>query len=184
MKISESIIKKFCCAASHLGLLTVLFAVTTSFASQSVTLSWYPSTSSNLTGYKIYYGTASGNYTGTLMVGAVTNATIPGLVAGTTYYFAAATCNTNLNQESPLSNETSFTVPSQALLAIQVTQDGQGAATAVSVTASGAVPAQWVLESSSDLKNWTPALQGTNVAVNFSMSVTGLPMQFFRLKAQ
>ena len=110
-------------------------------------------------------------------------ATITGLKEGVTYYFAASTYNSSLNQESDLSNETSYTVPTEATLAIQVTRNND-VPLAVSVSASGAVPNQWVLEASADLQNWTPMLHGTNTPVTFSMPVTGLPAQFFRLKAE
>jgi len=49
-------------------------------ATQNVTLAWNPSTDSTVAGYKIYYGSASGNYTNVVDVGNVTNATISGLV--------------------------------------------------------------------------------------------------------
>ncbi len=183
MKTINAITKRIRRAAFSLVLLAIVTVAFSSFATQSVTLTWNPSSSPDVTGYKIYYGTVSGSYTNVVAVGAVTSVTITGLKEGVTYYFAASTYNSNLNQESDLSNETSYTVPTQATLAIQVTRNN-GVATAVSVSASGAVPNQWVLEASADLKNWTPMLHGTNTPVTFSMPVTGLPAQFFRLKAE
>ncbi len=79
-------------------------------ATQNVTLAWNPSTDSTVAGYKIYYGSASGNYTNVVDVGNVTNATISGLVEGVTYYFAA-TCYNSSGIQSPFSNEVSYTVP-------------------------------------------------------------------------
>ena len=79
-------------------------------AGQSVTLTWSPSTDSNVAGYKIYYGVASGIYTNSINVGNATNATISGLAAGVTYYFAATTYDT-FGQESGYSNEALYTVP-------------------------------------------------------------------------
>jgi hypothetical protein len=179
----NAIFKKTSRPAFSLVFLAAIFLTCSSFATQSVTLTWNSSPSSDVTGYKIYYGTVSGSYSNVVSVGAVTNATISGLAEGATYYFAATTYSSNLNLESTLSNETSYTVPSQAKLAIQVAQDN-GVATAVSITASGAVPNQWVLEASTDLRNWAAVLSGTNTAINFSMPVTGLPAQFFRLMAE
>src|SRR5262245_46780142 len=54
----------------------------------TVTLSWKPSTGTNVIGYYRYFGTTSGKYTNKLDLGNVTNATVSGLVEGTTYFFA------------------------------------------------------------------------------------------------
>ncbi|HUC86035.1 MAG TPA: fibronectin type III domain-containing protein, partial [Candidatus Acidoferrales bacterium] len=78
----------------------------------TVSLAWNPSTSYNVSGYKIYYGTISQDYTTNIVAGDVTNATINGLVAGTTYYFAA-TCYDALGDESGFSQEISWTIPFQ-----------------------------------------------------------------------
>ena len=48
-------------------------------ASQSVVLAWAPSISGNVVGYRIYYGLASGNYSGFVMVGKTNRAAISGL---------------------------------------------------------------------------------------------------------
>lgn len=60
----------------------------------------------NLAGYKVYYGTASGNYATSVDVGNVTTYTVTGLSSGTTYYFAVTAYNTN-SGESGFSNEVS-----------------------------------------------------------------------------
>jgi hypothetical protein len=80
------------------------------FGAQSVTFAWNPVTNANLAGYNIYYGSVSHSYTNVISVGNVTNATISGLVAGGTYYFAATTLSTS-GLESGLSDEVSYTVP-------------------------------------------------------------------------
>lgn len=54
---------------------------------EEVSLSWKPS--SNVTGYKVYYGTSQDDLSKTVTTD-VTNATITGLENGTTYYFAVA----------------------------------------------------------------------------------------------
>lgn len=77
---------------------------------QSVALTWVPSVSPNIAGYKVYYGGASGTYTNEISTGNVTNLTISGLVVGDTYYFAAAAVNSS-GLQSALSTETSYTVP-------------------------------------------------------------------------
>ncbi len=73
-------------------------------------LTWSPSTNSDVAGYNLYYGTVSHVYTNVTSVGDVTNATIDGLVEGTTYYFSATSYDSQTNQ-SPFSNETSYNVP-------------------------------------------------------------------------
>ncbi len=73
-------------------------------------LAWDPDNVSDLAGYKIYYGTASGNYQGNIDVGNVTTYTLNGLTIGTTYY-VAATAYTVSGLESSFSNEVMYTVP-------------------------------------------------------------------------
>ncbi|HET7624075.1 MAG TPA: fibronectin type III domain-containing protein, partial [Verrucomicrobiae bacterium] len=90
-----------------------LFGLQSAFASQSVTLQWSPSTDSSVTGYNIYYGVASRNYTNKVTVGNVTNATVTGLQEGVTYYFAATAFNA-IGLESDFSEEVSYTVPVSA----------------------------------------------------------------------
>jgi hypothetical protein len=77
----------------------------------SVTLAWNPSPDSNVTGYRLYYGTASHNYTNTVPADLSATATVAGLAEGATYVFAVTAIN-NLGMESDYSNEISYTVPS------------------------------------------------------------------------
>jgi PKD repeat protein len=76
----------------------------------SLTLAWDASTDPNVVGYYIYYGPASGSYNGKIDVGLVTQYTVPNLLDGTTYYFAATDYNAS-RQESGFSNEVSAVVP-------------------------------------------------------------------------
>jgi hypothetical protein len=75
-----------------------------------VILAWNQSTDTNIAGYNIYYGGASGTYTNEICAGNSTNTTVMGLVQGTTYYFVA-TCYSASGLESPFSTEVSYTVP-------------------------------------------------------------------------
>ena len=83
------------------------------FASGSVTLAWNSSTNAIVTGYNVYYGGACGAYTNKICAGNATNATITGLVPGTTYYFAATTYAAS-GVESPFSSEVSYKAPLNA----------------------------------------------------------------------
>lgn len=82
----------------------------TSWSAQSVTLAWDSNTETNISGYKVYYGVASGVYTNSVNASAATNATVPGLIEGVTYYFAA-TAYTSSGLESDYSDEVSYSVP-------------------------------------------------------------------------
>jgi len=84
----------------------------------NATLSWDPPTINadgtplmDLAGYKLYYGTTSGNYTSNIDIGNVTTYQINNLTDGLTYYFAATAYDTSGN-ESSFSNEVSKTISS------------------------------------------------------------------------
>lgn len=86
----------------------MVVAVLASAAAQ-VTYTWNPSPTTNVTGYKLYYGVASRTYTNVVDVGAATNATVT-QVEGVLYY-AAATAYNGVGIESDFSNETSGRTP-------------------------------------------------------------------------
>jgi hypothetical protein len=69
------------------------------------TLAW-DSSSSQVGGYKVYYGTASGVYQYVEDVGKATTYTATNLASGVRYYFAVTAYAGN--QESGFSNEVSF----------------------------------------------------------------------------
>lgn len=76
----------------------------------SVALAWDLSPASNVVGYFIYYGVASGSYTNRTSVGNTNTATIGGLKRSSTYFFAA-TCYDTAGLESEFSNEVSYRTP-------------------------------------------------------------------------
>jgi hypothetical protein len=87
-------------------------------------------------GYKLYYGTASGNYTYNVNVGNTTSYALSGLSAGATYYFAAAAYD-SAGDQSAYSNELSYTVPSACTYSISPTSGSfaaSGGTGSVSVT--------------------------------------------------
>jgi hypothetical protein len=88
-----------------------LFLALAAHAEQSVTLAWDPSPDPEVTGAIVYYGNASRNYPYHTNVGNVTRATVNGLEAGLTYYFAVTATN-SAGLESDYSNEVSTSIPS------------------------------------------------------------------------
>ncbi|HEV2269441.1 MAG TPA: fibronectin type III domain-containing protein [Steroidobacteraceae bacterium] len=89
-------------------------------SSAAVTLNWTPPTENtdgtaltNLSGYDIHYGTASGNYTQSISVANAGIATyvVDNLTPGK-YYFSVAAVNSD-GTESPLSAEVTASVSSQ-----------------------------------------------------------------------
>lgn len=76
----------------------------------TVALNWNQNLDPNLAGYYVYYGSASGQYTQKTNVGNVTHYTLPGLVAGQTYYFVV-TASDQAGRESQPSDEVSFQAP-------------------------------------------------------------------------
>ena len=63
----------------------------------SAIVTWNANTESDLSGYRVYYGTSSRNYPNSISVGKVTSATISGLTKGTKYYFALKAVDTGGN---------------------------------------------------------------------------------------
>jgi hypothetical protein len=153
--------------------LTVLPVVAT--ASVSTTMTWNPSPDSSVTGYNIYYGTQSQNYTNMVSVGNVTNATIGNLESGTTYYFAAKSRD-DAGDQSAFSNEASFTgytitpVSSLNLVTMpsNLTNDqltfslGVGAPSGASIN-----PTNGVL-------SWSPGFANANTIQTFTVVITDL----------
>ena len=81
----------------------------TSTSVGTATLTWDPSTATNLAGYKVYMGTASGGYSSPITVGNVTSYTISNLGIGNTYYFAVTDYSSS-GLESGFSNEVSKSI--------------------------------------------------------------------------
>jgi hypothetical protein len=122
-----------------------------------VTLTWDAVSDSSLRGYKIYYGTASKNYTTSIDVKNVTSYTITGLGDGTTYYFAVTAYSSTA--QSAFSGEVSYSTPvgaaksqscTYALSSPGASFASSGGAGSVSVTApagcawSSSTPPSWL----------------------------------------
>jgi hypothetical protein len=94
---------------------TATLTVTAVTTTGSVHLAWTAPTTytdgtpqTDLTGYKIYYGTSSGNYTTSIDIGNVTSYTLTNLATGT--YFISVTAYDSSRIESNFSNEVTTTI--------------------------------------------------------------------------
>jgi Fibronectin type III domain len=92
-----------------IGVCIIIGLIASNAMAAQVTLAWDPNTESDLAGYRIHYGTASGSYSVHTDVHNVTSYTVTGLTAGQTYCFAASAYDTSGN-ESGYSNEVSYTI--------------------------------------------------------------------------
>ncbi len=88
--------------------------ISLSGSSHSVTLSWTGSTSTDVTGYYVYRGTTSGQYTKVNSTAPVSAAQLtfadPTVQSGTTYYYAVTAVDSS-NVESTYSNQATATIP-------------------------------------------------------------------------
>jgi len=84
---------------------------------RTVTLAWDASPSPQVIGYRVHYGTHSGNYSQLLDVGNQTQADVPNLVDGTTYFFTI-TAYTATGDESAPTDELVHTVSAGVLVNI------------------------------------------------------------------
>ena len=102
-----------------------------------ITLAWDPNVEQNVSGYKVYNGTASRNYSGSVDVGNWTSCVMSGLEPGRTYYFAAKAYNAT-GSESDYSSEVVYSAPaacSFSLSPASQTYSSSGGAGSVSVSA-------------------------------------------------
>jgi hypothetical protein len=117
-------------------------------ATPSAALVWNGSTSTNVAGYRVYYGAASRNYSNSVVAGNVTNSTVPGLVGGVTYFFAITAYNVS-GLESTFSNEIS-SVPVIPSSSVNVTTARRGV-----VTVRGLAGQRHSILAAQNFTNWT-----------------------------
>jgi hypothetical protein len=153
----------------------------------SATISWTPSTSGNVAGYDIYYGTNSAIVNGTnsgnyqWAVAALnpnTSVTIRGLPTGVTYYFAATSFDSSGTQ-SGYSPEISGVVGSNGstpiLLTSISTSPGQ-----IGFAVGGAANSSYIVQASTDLVHWI-ALQTNTGSFSFvDSNAAQFPQRFYR----
>lgn len=145
----------------------------------TVTLTWNPSVDPTVTGYRLYYGPASGQYTNSIAVGNATVCTVTGLVNGTTYYFTTTAYNSE-GIESAFSNEVVYGVAFSRLQIVAL--PGQLPVLAI----EGVAGRQYEIEATENLTQWsvigtiTPNAQGT---ANFAdPAAGGFTQRFYRLR--
>ncbi|HXB60817.1 MAG TPA: fibronectin type III domain-containing protein [Candidatus Acidoferrales bacterium] len=117
---------------------------------QSLALGWSRSVSPNVVGYDIYYGGLSGIYTNKIVVGNVTNLTIPGLIGGDTYYFVVTAVN-NVGLQSGYSSQLPYTLSTAPVLGAPVFSSN-----GFSFAVSGTSGSNCVIQVSTNLINWVP----------------------------
>ena len=120
-------------------------------AGQGTTLTWSPNTDPAVVGNNVYYGVASHTYTNMINVGNATSATIPGLVEGVTYYFAAKAYDST-GAQSDYSIEAIYTVPT---MLSQMRIRHASSAGQFTLTVTGPVGRTYDILATQDLKAWT-----------------------------
>ena len=166
--------------------------------SYSVTLAWSPSISTNVVGYNVYYGLASGVYSSVKSVTG-TNKAITGLAAGTTCYFAATAVDA-LGVESPFSNETSYTTgvptvrlrparvaavsPASYTTGIPTVRIRTASAGQFVMTVSGLIGRTYEIEATQDLVTWTGigtvTLDASGSSDFTDTNTASFPQRFYR----
>lgn len=139
-----------------------LFITVVNAYSAQLTLAWDTSTDPACTGYKVYWGTASGNYSWSSDSGNQTTAVVPNLSEGATYYFVA-TAYDAARAESAFSNEVAHTVPATCAYTISPASRsfGAGGGTGqVGVTTANAC-------------NWTTSNTSSWVSITAGAGATG-----------
>jgi len=108
--IASKLIRRIWILGFEIGVSIIIGLIAANAMAAQATLAWDPNTESDLAGYRIHYGTASGSYTVHTDVHNVTTYTVDGLTAGQTYYFAVTAYDASGN-ESGYSNPVSYAVP-------------------------------------------------------------------------
>jgi hypothetical protein len=164
----------------------------------SVMLAWDPSVSTDVAGYHVYWGGASGTYTNVVDALRYTNvvdaprftqATISGLTEGATYFFAATAYDSS-GRESGFSNEVNYTLPavSSTLPPPRTSHGRLGVlANGFGFTLTGTSNQVILVEACTNLANptWFPV--GTNTLTGGSSYFsdpqwTNYPARFYRIR--
>ena len=126
----------------------------------TLSLTWDASPSSDVVGYRLYYGTSSKTYTTIANVGNTNTVTVPGLVVGVTNYFAVTAYDTN-GLESDFSTETNcvLSIAQTTVLTNLVTLAPVKIRTTtnhlVAISISGVPGHTYDIEATTDFHAWT-----------------------------
>src|SRR3972149_7046251 len=174
----------------------IVSGMTNSANAGEAILTWDPPTTNTdgtpltaLAGYKIHYGTTSGNYTTVIDVGNVTTYTVTNLTNNVTYYFATTAYDSSGN-ESGFSNEVSKTIAGTSDTTAPVLSN----ITTGSITSAGAV-ITWTTDeqSTSQIEYGTTTSYGSSTTIDntlvtsHSVTISGLSSwttYHFRVKSQ
>ena len=147
--------------------------------SYGVALAWGASPTPGITGYRVYYGAASGNYSNSVVVGNATTNMVPGLVSGVTYFFAVTAYNAS-GLEGTFSNEISF-VPGLSTVRIHVTANGQAV-----LTVQGLIGHIYDIQVTPGFKTWTiigSVTVGASGSLDFTdMNAARFSRRFYRTR--
>lgn len=148
--------------------------------SYSVVMSWNHNSDPAIAGYRIYYGTASGNYSQNITLGNTTSVTIMGLTGGITYYFAVTAYNIE-GLESAFSDEIVY-VPGLATVALR-SAPGQPFV----LTVSGLNNHNYDVQATTDFLLWSvigTVTTGPAGWIEFTDTNTALfPVRFYRTQS-
>ncbi len=174
----------------------ILFGIIPAAHAGEAILTWYPPTTNtdgttltDLAGYKVYYGTTSGNYDTIIDAANVTSHTVTNLTTNVTYYFATTAYDTSAN-ESGFSNEVFKTISGTSDITAPVLSN----ITTNSITSTGAV-ITWTTgeQSTSQVEYGTTTSYGSSTTydntliTSHSVIISGLSSwttYHFRVKSQ
>jgi hypothetical protein len=134
----------------------------------SITLNWLRNPEPDLAGYRIYYGTSSGNYTKVLDAGNVNQLLMTGLTDNATYYFAIKAYSL-AGQESPsLSDEVQATFRSPHIAGLSTAAGPTWGGTNVTISGSNFTKSVTVMFGGSHAK-----IQSVNATAIVVLTPTG-----------
>ncbi len=163
-----------------ISIASVVVGIAAAADAAPLTLAWDPNPEPNITGYRLSFGTTSGQYTTTIDVGNITTYTLTSLLPGT-YYFALQAYNAA--GTSPYSNEVSITLLPPLtvtnLTANRASPQPPGTTITFSAAANGGIPPYqykwWIITgttqtvgstwSTNNSFAWTPTVANSNYTI-------------------
>jgi hypothetical protein len=147
--------------------------------SYSAALAWTRSPNPEVTGYFVYYGTASGQYSNSVDVGNVTTTAVSGLTGGITYFFSIS-CYDATGLQSPVSTGISY-VPGLPIVGFRATADGPAV-----LAVDGLIGQSYDIQAAQTLPNWViigTVTLGASGSVNFTdTNAVKYPTRFYRTR--